>query len=186
MLKEMAGSREIGEGWRSLLAHFDRFSTRMAGLNGGVTGHVWPAIAMVGLLWVCAHQGRLGSAQWMNARFDDKRFPVGAVDVLAGAHDDGAVFCPDRWGGYLIYRLYPKTLVAVDDRHDLYGAEFLKRYLKIVHGEPGWELVLQDMKADWVLVGADSALASLLMDRAGWKVEYRDGTAVLFRRGGGG
>ncbi len=185
ILREMAGSREIGEGWRSLLARFDRFSTRMAGLNGGVAGHVWPAIAMVGLLWVCAHQGRLGSAQWMNARFDDKRFPVRAVDVLAGAHDNGAVFCPDRWGGYLIYRLYPKTLVAVDDRHDLYGAEFLKRYLKIVHGEPGWEGALQDMKAGWVLVAADSALASLLVDRAGWKVEYRDATAVLFRRASG-
>ena len=169
-----------------MLARFDRFSTRMAGLNGRVAGHVCPAIALLGLLWVCAHQGRLGSAQWMNARFDDERFPVGAVDVLAGAPNNGAVFCPDRWGGYLIYRLYPKTLVAVDDRHDLYGSEFLKRYLKIVHGEPGWEPALQDMKAGWVLVAADSPLASLLVERVGWKVEYRDGTSVLFRREGGG
>ena len=185
-LREMAGSREVGEGWRSMLARFDRFSTRMAGLNGRVAGRVWPAIVLVGLLWVCAHQGRLGSAQWMNARFDSKRFPVSAVDVLAGAPNNGAVFCPDRWGGYLIYRLYPKTLVAVDDRHDLYGAEFLKRYLKVVHGEPGWELALRDMNAGWVLVAADSALVSLLVERPGWKVEYRDDRAVLFRSRGGG
>jgi len=185
LLREMSGNHELGEGWRSLLARFDSFSTRMAGLNDGVAGHVWPAIALAGLLWVCAHQGRLGSAQWMNARFDDQRFPVRAVDVLASAQNDGAIFCPDRWGGYLIYRLYPKTLVAVDDRHDLYGAEFLKRYLKIVHGEPGWHLALRDLNAGWVLVAADSPLVSLLGDRPGWKVAYRDDTAVLFRSGGG-
>ena len=86
----------------------------------------------------------------------------------------------------MIYRLYPKTLVAVDDRHDLYGAEFLKRYLKVVHGEPGWELALRDMNAGWVLVAADSALVSLLVERPGWKVEYRDDRAVLFRSRGGG
>jgi hypothetical protein len=183
ILRETAGSREIGEGWRSMLARVDRFSSRMAGLDGRVAGRVWPAIVLVGLIWVCAHQGRLGSAQLMNARFDDKRFPVRAVDWLASAQNNGAVFCPDRWGGYLIYRLYPETLVAVDDRHDLYGAEFLKRYLKIVHGEPGWEVALREMNAGLVLIPADSTLESLLGDRAGWKVEYRDTTAVLFRRG---
>jgi hypothetical protein len=183
ILRETAGSREIGEGWRSMLARVDRFSSRMAGLDGRVAGRVWPAIVLVGLIWVCAHQGRLGSAQLMNARFDDKRFPVRVVDWLASAQNNGAVFCPDRWGGYLIYRLYPETLVAVDDRHDLYGAEFLKRYLKIVHGEPGWEVALREMNAGLVLIPADSTLESLLGDRAGWKVEYRDTTAVLFRRG---
>jgi hypothetical protein len=180
ILREMAGSREIGEGWRSALARVGRFSTRMAGLDAGAVGCVWPALALVVLFWVCGHQGRLGSVQLMKAQFDDKRFPVEAVNSLAAASGAGAVFCPDRWGGYLIYRLYPKVLVAADDRHDLYGVEYLKRYLKVVHGEPGWEGALQDMNARWVLVPADSTVVSLLGERAGWKVAYRDKTGVLF------
>jgi hypothetical protein len=182
ILRDTTGSREIGDGWRSALARLDRFSARMAGLDVGAVGHVWAALVLVVLLWGCGHQGRLGSAQLMNAQFDDKRFPVEAVNMLASEPGGGVVFCPDRWGGYLIYRLYPKTLVAADDRHDLYGVEYLKRYLKIVHGAPGWESALRDMNARWVLVPADSTLESLLGERVGWKVAYQDKTAVLFVR----
>jgi len=96
------------------------------------------------------------------------------------------VFCPDRWGGYLIYRLYPQTKVAVDDRHDFYGTEFLKRYLKIVHGEPGWESELEGMRVGWVMVPAQSTLVSLLEEETRrWQVAYRDDTAVVFRSGRG-
>jgi hypothetical protein len=184
-LKEFAGSREINEGWRRALARLDRFSGRMAGLDARVTGHLWAAIALVLLLWACGHQGKFGSAQWMNAGFDEKKSPVRAVDSLASLPNGGAVFCPDHWGGYLIYRLYPGTLVAVDDRHDLYGTDFLKRYLKIMHGEPGWREMLSETRARWVLVPEDSTLAGVLGADEEWKVVYRDGVAVLFRKSGG-
>ena len=55
----------------------------------------------------------------------------------------GPILSPDYWGGYLIYRLYPAVRVVVDDRHDLYGAEFLKSYLRMVHVEQGWEEFLR-------------------------------------------
>jgi hypothetical protein len=156
----------------------------MGAFDAGLTGKVWPALAVVALLWVCAHQGRLGTMRVMDARFDDGRFPVKAVDHLAGtavpAADD-VVFCPDRWGGFLIYRLYPKQLVAVDDRHDLYGAEYFKRYLKIVHGEPGWREGLAETRAGWVLVSRDSVLDGLLSSDKEWKTAYRDDVGVLFR-----
>jgi hypothetical protein len=182
ILKEMAGTREVAEGWRSGVARFERFSARMVSLDSGLSGNLWSAAAVLLLAWVCAHQGRLERAQVMDAHFDDKRFPVQAADVLASAGGGEPLFCPDRWGGYLIYRLYPQTLVAVDDRHDLYGSEFLKRYLKIVHGEPGWEDGLNEMHASQVLVPADSTVVSLLSDSSHWTVAYRDGTAVLFKK----
>jgi hypothetical protein len=120
----------------------------------------------------------------MDAHFEDKRLPVKAVDQLvasvATAAKD-AVFCPDHWGGYLIYRFYPNILVAVDDRHDLYGAEYFKRYLKIVHGEPGWKEGLAESQASWAMVPADSALAGLLASDGEWKTVYRDDVGVLFR-----
>jgi hypothetical protein len=189
-LREIAGGGEVSEGWRQSVARFDEFSARMGAFDSGMMGRVWPALAVVGLLWVGAHQGVLGQTRAMDARFDDKRFPVKAVDYLAGSEPggaglpDGAVFCPDRWGGYLIYTLYPQQLVAVDDRHDLYGAEYFKRYLKIVRGEPGWREGLAETRAGWVLVPADSVLGGLLGADTGWRVVYRDDVALLFRRSG--
>jgi len=182
MLREMADDPDAREGWRRKLVRFDRFSTRMSAFDGGLAGHLWAAVALVLLIWACAHHGRVGGAQVMDARFDQTRFPVKAADVLAADAGGEAVFCPDRWGGYLVYRLYPKTLVAVDDRHDLYGPEFLERYLKIVHGEPGWDSDLVGMHPDWVLVPADSTVVSLLEGRGEWRVAYQDSVAVLFRR----
>jgi hypothetical protein len=181
MMREAAGSRETGDYLRHVLGRFDQFHTRMARLDSGLSGHLWPALALVILIWICAHQGRLGNAQVMDARFDDGHFPVQTVDLLASTSGGEAVFCPDRWGGYLIYRLYPKAMVAVDDRHDLYGTEFLKRYLKIMHGEPGWDAALATMNARWVLVPVDSTVVSLLSGSSQWTVTYRDGTAVLFK-----
>jgi hypothetical protein len=194
VLREMAGSREVSDGLRRLLARLDLFSARMASFDSGMAGGVWPAIAMIALAWACAHQGWIGSSRGIDARFDESRFPVKVADYLAGGESAGvahrlparsaedAIFCPDRWGGYLIYRLYPGQLVAVDDRHDLYGTEFLKRYLKIVHGEPGWREALAETRAGWVLVPTESTLAGMLGSDAEWKLVYRDGVAVLFRR----
>jgi hypothetical protein len=181
MMREAAGSRETGDYLRHGLGRFDHFHARMARLDSGLSGHLWPALALVILIWICAHQGRLGNAQVMDARFDDGHFPVQAVNLLASTGGGEVVFCPDRWGGYLIYRLYPKAMVAVDDRHDLYGTEFLKRYLKIMHGEPGWDAALATMNARWILVPVDSTVVSLLSGGSQWTVAYRDGTAVLFK-----
>jgi hypothetical protein len=79
--------------------------------------------------------------------------------------------------------MYPEQKVAVDDRHDLYGSEFLKRYLKIMHGELDWDKNLAELHAGWVLVPQDSALVSLLSAGGVWRAVYRDDTAVLFRKG---
>ena len=183
-LREKAGSSEVSEGVQRLAARLDSFSTRMGSFDAGLTGRAWPVLAVVVLWWACAHEGWLGSARVMDAHFEDKRFPVKAVDQLAATAATAAkdaVFCPDRWGGYLIYRFYPKILVAVDDRHDLYGTEYFKRYLKIVHGEPGWKEGLAESQASWAMVPAASALAGLLASDGEWKTVYRDDVGVLFR-----
>jgi hypothetical protein len=180
-LSGIAGNRDLAGGVRWLAGRIDSFGIRMAALDSNLRGHLWPAATVVLGLWVCGHGGRLAGARVMDAHFDGARFPVGAVDFLQRNGTREPVFCPDRWGGYLIYRLYPQAQVAVDDRHDFYGTEFLKRYLKIVHGEPGWESELEGMHVGWVMVPAQSTLASLLEETHRWDVAHRDDTAVVFR-----
>ena len=120
----------------------------------------------------------------MDAHFDAKRFPVEAVDAIAARGIRQPIFCPDYWGGYLIYRLYPQTKVVVDDRHDLYGEQFFKDYLKVVRVEPGWAQALDQEHADWALAPAESPLASALTKTTDWVLAYQDNVAALFQRAG--
>jgi hypothetical protein len=149
-------------------------------------GHLWPVLGVILCLWICWHGGMLGSNQVMDAHFDAGRFPVQAVEVISDRPADLPIFCPDTWGGYLIYELYPKAKVVVDDRHDLYGSEFFKNYLKVVQVQPGWDKVLDNAHVSRILIPANSALAVLLKQTPQWVVVHEDDTAVLFRRGDGG
>jgi hypothetical protein len=160
------------------------FFQRMSAVEVGLRGHVWPILAIVGTLAIAANGGRAGSSLAMDAHFDPRRMPVEAVNYLEKSDLKGPVLTPDYWGGYVIYRLYPRTRVVVDDRHDLYGEQFFKSYLKMMHGERGWEEFLRTYETSCVLVPRDAALVSLLGETKGWKSVYADDVAMVFEREG--
>jgi hypothetical protein len=173
---------EIAAWLRALLSRMHGFGIRMEKLEERFQGHLWMVFVFVLGLSACLHGGRLGSAQLLNAYFDEKRFPVEAAEVIAGRDVQEPIFCPDQWGGYLIYRLYPQTKVLVDDRHDLYGHQFFKNYLKVVFVQPGWNKVLDESHVNWILVQKDSSLGTILGQTSPWKLVHEDKTAVLFHR----
>jgi hypothetical protein len=86
------------------------------------------------------------------------------------------------WGGYLIYRLYPRNRVFVDDRHDFYGADFFREYLKTIRVAPDWNAFLTEKAVNWAILPNDSSLANILEQTSQWNVAYRDETAVLMER----
>lgn len=159
-----------------------QFLNRMKAIDLSSRGHLWPIATIVLTCWTTAHGGKLGSTTLMNAHFDGKRFPVAAVDFLEKREVQGPLFVPDYWGGYLIYRLYPRTKVVIDDRHDFYGEEFLKSYLKVVHAESGWDEFLREHPANCVIAPKRSALANLLAETTGWQPIYADEVALAFVR----
>jgi hypothetical protein len=153
----------------------------MSAQESALRGH-WVAVAAVLFgAWICLHAGRLGATQVMNASFDAKRFPVQAVAWLQHQPVRGPVFCPDSWGGYLIYHAFPDLKAVVDDRHDLYGAEYFKQYLKIMRVEPGWDKALSQTRADWLLLPSQSSAATLLRQVPTWGIAYSDETAIIFQ-----
>jgi len=166
--------------WRGLTS--TTFLQRMKTIELSLPGYLWPIAAIVLACWIAAHGGKLGATPLMAAHFDAKRFPVHAVDYLEKADMRGPLVGPDYWGGYLIYRLYPRVRVVVDDRHDFYGEQFLKSYLKMMHLEPGWGEFLQRHQACCVIVPKDSALANILAETPGWQPIYRDEAAVVLVR----
>jgi hypothetical protein len=154
----------------------------------GLRAHFWPVVSVALAFAVCLNGGRLNSRQVIDAQFDAKKMPVAAVDFL---QDEGLwtqagldpVFSTDTWGGYLIYRMYPGRKVVVDDRHDLYGSERIRRYVILIQVQPGWRRVLEEEKIRTALLPAGSALANLLRLLPGdWRVVYEDKVAVVLER----
>jgi len=167
---------------RAVVSRWQEFTGRVRNVELAFRGHLWPAAAVFLGVLVCAHQGRLGATQWMHAHFDPKHLPVQATDTIVERGIREPIFAPDSWGGYLIYRLYPENRVFVDDRHDFYGVDFLRDYLKAIRLTPDWDKFLNEKHVNWALLPAGSALANMLEETTQWNVVYRDGTAVLLER----
>jgi hypothetical protein len=167
---------------RGLLSRWLSLTSRVGRIELGFRGHVWPIAAVMAGVIICAQAGRMGSRQWLDAHFDAGHLPVQAIDVIVKRGVREPIFAPDSWGGYLIYRLYPQNKVFVDDRHDLYGEEFLREYLKAIRLTPDWDVFLKEKKVNWALLPVESSLANMLAETSQWNLVYRDGTAVLLER----
>jgi hypothetical protein len=181
-IAEAGKDSDIATSLRAMARSFSAFGSRVTAMESRFRGHVWPALAIVGGLWICMHSGHLGSHQLMNAQFSKTRFPVEAADFIRQQNIHEPIFAPDYWGGYLIYALYPANQVFVDDRHDLYGSTFFHQYLTTIHVEPGWNDLLDHLNVQWVLVPRESPLANILREMPSWSVVYQDKTAVFFHR----
>jgi hypothetical protein len=156
------------------------FSDRMQAVDTNLHGHLWPIAAVLFTCWIVANPGQLGADRLIDAHFDAKRFPAAAVDYIQQHNVEGPLFSPDAWGGYLIYRSYTQTKVVIDDRHDFYGEEFLKSYLKTIHVEPGWQDFLLQHPANALVIPKSSALASILLETPSWHAIYSDDVAIVF------
>jgi hypothetical protein len=158
------------------------FFGRMSAVDTKLRGHVWPILAILFVLLVAVNRGKIGSRLVMDAHFDPKRMPVNAVNYIEQHGISGPVLSPDYWGGYLIYRLYPREEVVIDDRHDLYGQPLLESYLKMMHVGLGWEDFLKEHQARCLLLPKDAALSALLAKTPGWQAIYGDDTTILLTR----
>jgi hypothetical protein len=115
------------------------------------------------------------------ASHDPKDFPVKALKVLERDGDDH-VFTNDLWGGYMIYKMYPKVKVFIDGRSDFYGTAFELKYLDVLDAKYDWDQNLTRYGAQTALVPANYALASALKGNPRWRVVYDDKVAIIFRR----
>jgi len=112
--------------------------------------------------------------------FPADQFPVAAYPHIPAT---ARLFAPDKFGGYLIYRSNGALKVFFDGRSDLYGAEFLKRYTRLVQVRPGWREYWDSFHFSHALLPADAPLLPAL-EQAGWRPLYADKTATLLVSGG--
>ncbi|MBI3945988.1 MAG: hypothetical protein HY321_08720 [Armatimonadetes bacterium] len=149
------------------------------------SGHLWPAnwaiLAMLPLLIaVQAQRCRRESVRTTN-------LPAEAVRYLEEHPLPGRMLNHYDWGGYLIWKLAPRTQVFIDGRLDIYGPKVADDYGKMHFIQPEWRRVLDRYRFDWVIWRRDGALAQILAVSPDWERIYRDPRAVIFvRRGGQG
>lgn len=109
-------------------------------------------------------------------RFDERpsqALPEAHVRFLANHAVRGNGFNGYRFGGFLMFRLYPQERVFMDGRNDLYKEFRNGVYNRILFTEPGWGKPWADAMArydlGWVLVDAGDPLAAALERDARWR-----------------
>ncbi len=118
-----------------------------------------------------------------------------AIRFIQDSGYSGNVFNSYRYGGKLAYHLYPKVRITIDDRMHAYGEDYYREYQRfeafrpdlLASGEEFVEyfdrrqlnLVVLDIRPmeTWHLSGRQLAL-----EKAGWKVVYRDSETYILRR----
>lgn len=115
-----------------------------------------------------------------NESLQRQTFPVAAVDYLEKEGQRGNIYNLYRWGGYLIWRLYPEGQVFIDGRADVYGDQFIEEYLEVYRVRRGWRDILEKHGVKLVLIDRDSALATLLHEDGDWRKVYEDEVAMIF------
>jgi len=108
--------------------------------------------------------------------------PLNAVSYLKQNGITGNTFTdPNIWGGYLIWET-PSNPVYIDGRIDMYGDEFMREYLGIIHGVTRWQEPFDKYSVQVAIVSPTSQLRLQLEQSPQWQQLYRDEMAVVFTR----
>ena len=113
---------------------------------------------------------------------EQSRFPARAASFLDAQKLPAPLFNSYDFGGYLIWRLYPRYRVYIDGRSDLYGITFFDNFIQVyeVNVDPRPVLARDGIRT--VLVEPHSNLAGFLRTQPEWKRMYEDPVAVIFSR----
>jgi hypothetical protein len=107
--------------------------------------------------------------------------PVAAVDAAIKAGAKGPVLNGYGTGGYLVFRGIP---VFIDGRADMYGDDFLRRYVEAMEMRNAEALpgLITKYGVTWTLLEVGNSAASVLDRMEGWKRVFADKYVVVHMR----
>ncbi len=171
------------EGGNWLLDKIYALSDRVQKISGSLKGHTLPIIAVAVVVAVTINGGKIFGKPLFEHGFDKKNFPMEAVEFAEKNEIKGKIFNTYHFGGYLIYKGFPKEGVFIDGRADMYN-EFLKNYYNVIDIKQEWKDVPKKFGIDWMLITANSPLSVLLLETDEWRLIYADKVANIFVRKG--
>jgi hypothetical protein len=114
-------------------------------------------------------------------RGDGGATPGAALEAAKRMGLSGPVFNTEAFGGYLIFNGVP---TFIDGRFEMFGNEFLNRFLKGAHDASDAALVdlLDRYRVSWTLLAPGEGAVAALDRLPGWRRVYTDHTAVIHVR----
>jgi hypothetical protein len=108
-------------------------------------------------------------------------YPVGAVNFMKKQGLSGKILTKFEWGEYLIWELYPPSLVGFDGRYEtVYPPEVEENFLEFIDARPQWRQVLEKYPPDLILLDKRMKIAKLIEKELQWRQIYIDAGCVLF------
>jgi hypothetical protein len=177
-------TRHLVEGWNDFRERHPAWGRRLRLSTATPRG---PMLMLNWILLVTVALAALGKAAlaWPLAANEvvlAKSVPVAAADFVRRTHPAGNLFNAYNFGAYLTWALYPDYPVYVDGRTDLYNDAFLREYLDVTLGRPGYTATLEKYGVNLVLVEANSILGDRLSESAQWRQAYSDSVAAVYER----
>jgi hypothetical protein len=109
-------------------------------------------------------------------------FPVAACDFLMKQPAGGRLYQNYSWGGYCVWRLWPRHKVFIDGRAEVYFNAGYKDFFDVQALKPGWMKVLDRWNVDLVMVDTNHMITHYLRSRPDWRLIYEDKQAMILRR----
>ncbi|MBI3909749.1 MAG: hypothetical protein HY320_02310 [Armatimonadetes bacterium] len=172
MLRRAAQQAHLGPTprWAHLLAAVTVSLTLMS--------QAWRVYPRTGQGW---HAPPVSVQGWFDHVTGQSLFPRAAASILAQDPTPGRLFNDYAWGGYLIWRLYPRWQVFIDGRAEVYYHSSYDAQ-EDLHYARNWRQHLDEWGIDTVLTAQDGNLGRVIRAAPGWKVTHVDDVALLARR----
>jgi len=143
--------------------------------------HILPFAYVVVLACVAIFGGRDQANALMHSGFDPETQPIQTLNYIKDNKLEAKEgLSLDNWGGIIRYQL--DMPVFIDDRSDFYGEKFYNEYGTICEIRPGYSVLLDQHKINWVLFPKESQLVRALKSRPDWKLVCEDRASSILVR----
>jgi tetratricopeptide (TPR) repeat protein len=114
----------------------------------------------------------------------EDNFPVETMNFVDANRLEGKVFGYYNWGGYIDLRTGGRLQVFIDGRAGtVFDEKTYRQYLHVLEMRPGWEDVIADSGADFVLWPQHKGELTRQLRKSGrWRTLYSDHVATLLAR----
>jgi hypothetical protein len=109
-------------------------------------------------------------------------FPRAACDFIEHQRWTGRIYNEFDWGGYCIWRFYPRQQVFIDGRCEVYFDGAWEDHQAVHYAQADWEQRLRAVQVDTLLVNPASYLNRVLPVSNEWRRLYADPIAMVYRR----
>ncbi|MFO7956377.1 MAG: hypothetical protein R6X33_04710 [Candidatus Brocadiia bacterium] len=117
-----------------------------------------------------------------STRPSPRKLPVAASDFIERHDLMLRPYNAYSWGGYMIWRFWPRMRVFIDGRCLVYGDELIGEAMRINAGHEGWKEALERRDVEMLVLKYRKQDASHFFTTTRWRCVYWDDVAIVALR----